>query len=68
MQKTRDARNERLLEEARITQMAVNSGFSGEEKPMQALEDAYMPEALKEERDQQRIGQSARRLQQLFGG
>lgn len=68
LQQARDARNARLMEEAAIMRICVNSGFSGEDKPFKQLRDAYTPEHLKEAEDQQRIERDMRRLGQLFGG
>jgi len=66
LQKARDARNQRLMEEADILRIAVNSGFSGEDKPFKALLEAYQPADLRAAEEEERIQQSARKLANLF--
>ena len=68
MQQSRECRNMRMLEEASIMRIAVNSGFSGEDKPFEALRAAYEPAYLQEALEQDKIQQSAKRLSKLFGG
>lgn len=68
LQKLRDARNERLLEEARLFASAMNYAYTGEEKVMKSIEDAYTPQALKDAVHQGTIERDMRRLETLFGG
>lgn len=58
----------RLMEEAKITRIAIGTAFSGEQKPFDQLVEAYTPSGLREQSEAEKIKSSARKLQKLFGG
>ena len=68
MDRSREVRGMRLMEEARIMHVAVGSAFGGDGKAMDEMAKAYMPGDLRERDEREKIKSSARQLNKLFGG
>jgi len=68
MSQSREVRNERLLEEAGVMRVAVNSGFSGDDSAFESLRDAYAPADLREAEEAAKIQQSVKQITRLFSG
>lgn len=68
MERCRELRNVRLMEEAKITRIAVASAFGGNDKAFDEMVDSYSPEALRQQNEEEMIQTNARKLQRLFGG
>jgi len=66
--KSRDVRHSRLIEEASILRVAVNSGFSGDDKVFKSFVESYTPEYLREEQESEKIKRSVKQISKLFGG
>lgn len=66
--KAREARNKKLIEEARINRIAIGSAFSGDNKAFDQLVKVYESEEVSKEQEAKELESNVKKLQRLFGG